>query len=261
MPAAKTTLITGASSGIGLEMARVWAHHGHRLILVSRDATKLDQLAIELRRDYSVGVEVIPQDLSDVSSVEKLAKSVRDRGLKVDTLINNAGFSVYGPFTEQREEDISGLLAVNIEALTLLSRVFLPEMVLSGDGMIINVASTAAYLPGPLMATYYASKAYVLSFTYALAEELDGTGVHVMALSPGITITGFAARAKMQRSKIRHMKAMTAEEVAIAAYEGAARKSRNVVPGFRNWFLTKTIGIMPRHVLAAMARRMQEPEA
>ena len=191
------TLVTGASSGLGIEFARLAAAKKRDLVLVARSADKLEALAAEVREAHGVGVTVLADDLANPASVERIVASLREKGIAVDELINNAGVGKLAPFAGMPEEAIAGMIDLNVRTLTLLTRALLPDMVARGAGRILNVASTAAYAPGPLMAVYYASKAYVLHFSVALQNELRGSGVSVTCLCPGPTKTGFQKTADM----------------------------------------------------------------
>ena len=194
----ETALITGASSGIGLEMAKLFANDKSNLILVARSQEKLDRLAAELRGDCGVQVRVLTGDLADPQSPQAIFDALAAENLTVDVLVNNAGFGAAGSVAGLPLEKQLDMISVNVAALTHLTRLFLPGMIRHRSGGILNVASTAAFQPGPYMAVYYATKAYVLSFTEALAEEVVGTGVGVTCLAPGPTATGFAATAAVE---------------------------------------------------------------
>jgi short-subunit dehydrogenase len=195
-----TALVTGASGGLGLELARVLAGEGHDLILVARREDKLEQLAAELRSTTTV--TVLPTDLARDDAVPELTDELEARGLAVDVLVNNAGFTQFGPFAQLDEQELLDLLHVNVVALSRLTRRLLPGMLERGRGRVLNMSSNAAFQPGPLMAAYYASKVYVLNFSLALTEEVRGSGVTVTAVCPGPTRTGFQARASMEDSKL-----------------------------------------------------------
>ena len=181
---AETALITGASSGIGCELARLFAADKSDLVLVARRQEKLDQLATELRRDYGVSVRVFAKDLADPQSPQAIFDALAAEGVAVDVLVNNAGFGAAGPVADLPLEKQLDMIQVNVAALTQLTRLFLPGMIQRRSGGILNVGSTAGFQPGPYMAVYYATKAYVLSFTEALGEEVVGTGVRVACLAP-----------------------------------------------------------------------------
>ncbi|HZC76160.1 MAG TPA: SDR family oxidoreductase, partial [Ktedonobacterales bacterium] len=196
----ETALVTGASSGIGEELARLFARDGYDLVLVARGKTQLEALAAELRQRHGVSLTVLATDLAQPAAAQAIYDELTRAGITVDVLVNNAGYATYGSFTEIPAETELAMLQVNMAALTHLCKLFLPPMVRRGSGRVLNVASTAAFQPGPLMAAYYASKAYVLSLSEALANELRGTGVTVTALCPGPTRSGFQSRAKMEDS-------------------------------------------------------------
>ncbi|MDT7688906.1 MAG: uncharacterized protein QOJ70_3817 [Acidobacteriota bacterium] len=251
-------LVTGASGGIGEEMARLFAADGHDLILVARSRDKLSRLASELQDGHGVAAHVLAADLSRAESPREIFEEVRGAGIHVDALINNAGFGSYGLFAETDLKSELELLQVNIVALTHLTKLFLPSMIERRRGYVCNVASTAAFQPGPLMAVYYASKAYVLSFSEALANECEGMGVRVSALCPGPTETGFVAAAGMQDSKLFDRGAMTAREVAEAGYRGMLAGKTIVIPGLRNAFVARAVGMMPRGMVTKVVRGIQE---
>ncbi len=249
-------LITGATSGIGLELARVCAARGHDLILVSRDAGRLQAVAEELRGRFGREVAVFPRDLADAEGPAALMKAVEAAGLEVDILVNNAGFGTYGPYAETEIEDELKMMQLNVVTVAHLTRLVLPEMIRRGRGRILNVASTAAFQPGPLMAIYYAGKAFVLHFSEALAEELRGSGVTVTALCPGVTPTGFQARAKMEDSRLLSGYSTSAERVAREGYAGLMAGRRVVIPGFLNRLLAFSVRLMPRAVITRIVRRL-----
>src|SRR6185437_5799013 len=210
-----------ASSGIGYALARVFAQHGYDLVLVARRREALEALASELSSQFHISAQVLTQDLSAIDAPLEISEELHRRGILVDVLVNNAGFGIQGPFVEADETTQLQVMQVNIVALTRLTRLLLPGMLQRGYGRILNVASTAAFLPGPLMAIYYASKAYVLSFSEAIANELAGTGVTVTVLAPGPTASGFQAAASLEDSKLVAGKTLaTSRDVAFAAYEG-----------------------------------------
>lgn len=196
----KTALITGASSGLGVEFLRLYAADGYDLILVARSEARLKELAAEMEKAYSVKAHVLTADLSAPGAVEPLFAELTRRGLKVDALVNNAGYGDFGFFTETSLDKEVGMMQLNMVSLVHLTKVCLKGMKQRGEGEILNVASTAAFQPGPLMAVYYASKAFVLSFSEALANELAGSGVKVSVLCPGPTATGFVKAASMEES-------------------------------------------------------------
>ena len=254
-----TALVTGASGGIGLELARLFAKGGHDLILTARNETKLGELAQYLGGMYHGRVEIIAADLTDPDVPEAIMGEVATRGLTVDALVNNAGFGFRGTFQTMEPQRALDMIQVNITALTQLTRLALPGMVEKKRGRILNVASTAGFVPGPLMAVYYASKAYVLSFSEALRNELQGTGVTVTALCPGPTKTGFADAAGMGGSNLFETPGvMGAAPVAEAGYRGLMGGKTVVIPGLQNKTLIQAIRVSPRWMVTAIARWFQE---
>jgi short-subunit dehydrogenase len=255
----KTALITGASSGIGLELARLVARDGHDLVLVARSEGKLRELADSFAKEYGTKTTVIPADLSKQNASQDVADSLRAASLEIDILINNAGLGIAGPFVETDAARELETIQVNIVALTQLTKLLLPSMVARKSGAIMNVASTASFQPGPLMAVYYASKAYVLSFSEAIAEELRDSGVTVTALCPGPTDTGFAVGAEMTTSRLFNMtKPMTSAEVARVGYAAMQSGKRVVIAGLRNKLLAESIRVTPRRVVTTIVRKLQE---
>lgn len=253
-------VVTGASTGIGRELARVLATHGHGLALVARDASRLAELASELNRSYGVATRAIPLDLLEPSAPETLMAELGGESAEIAVLINNAGFGTFGPFHRAPLEATTEMIQLNITALTRLTRLALPGMVGRGRGRIMNVASTAAFQPGPLMSVYYASKAYVLHFSEALADELRDTGVTVTALCPGPTRTGFQVRAEMQDSGLlQGPLLMDAETVARIGYAGLIRGKRVVIPGLGNRLLALGPRIAPRRLVTWAVRAIQAP--
>jgi uncharacterized protein len=245
-----TALITGASSGIGLEVARILARD-HDVIVAARSAEALHELATELGNN----ARVVVVDLSEPAGAAKLAAGVPD----VDVLVNCAGFGLFGDFALESQDRIDQMIVVNVVSLTALCRTYLPGMLQRGSGRILNVASTAAFQPGPLMAVYYATKAYVLSFSEALAEETRGTGVTVTALCPGPTASGFQAGAAMEQSKLVHGKKLpTSAGVAAFGVKAMQRGDVVAVPGFQNKLLAASIRFSPRPVVRRLVHKMQE---
>jgi uncharacterized protein len=252
-------LITGASSGIGLELARVAAAKGHDLVLVARTEEKLRELARELHERYGVRAEVIAADLSRPGTAAEIVSRIETLGIQIDALVNNAGFGAYGPFTETALATELQIIHVNIVALTELTKRLLPGMIARRAGRILNVASTAAFLPGPLMAVYYATKAYVLSFSEAIANELAGTGVTVTALCPGPTASGFQAAANLEESKLVAGRTLaTSRQVAQDGYDAMMAGRTLVVSGWSNKLVAQMPRLLPRRVVAAIVRGVQE---
>jgi short-subunit dehydrogenase len=234
---ATTALITGASTGIGYELGKCFAADRHNLILIARQEARLRQVAAELSEQFSVSARVIVADLAKPDAPQKIADEIRQDSLQVDYLVNNAGFGLGGKFSETDLAAELEMMQVNMVALVHLTKLFLPAMVARRSGKIMNVASTAAFQPGPLMAVYYASKAFVLSFTEAIANELAGTGVTVTALCPGPTQSEFQRRAHIENTRLvkgKFMGMMTAETVAPIGYGGLMQGKRLVIPGLIN---------------------------
>jgi short-subunit dehydrogenase len=241
-------LVTGASGGIGLEIARVLAAD-HDLVLVARNAEKLDALAAELG-----GAQVVAADLSDPAGVATVVAAVPT----VDVLVNNAGVGDFGEFATVDRDKTLGMIQLNVASLTALTREYLPAMLDRGHGRIMNVASTASFQPGPLMAVYYATKAYVLSFTEAVAEEVRGTGVTVTALCPGPTTSGFQAAADMELSPlVANRKLPTSAEVAAYGVKAMRRGDVVAVPGLMNKVMATGVRLTPRPIMRRVVHRLQ----
>ncbi|RWZ58200.1 SDR family oxidoreductase [Halobacillus fulvus] len=255
-----TALITGASGGIGYEFAHLFAKAGYNLILVARSEDKLEKLRQELEGHT---VTVIPHDLSEPGAAGVLFEKVQELELTVEVLVNNAGFGLNGPFDELPLIDQQKMLQVNVNALTELTHYFLEDIKAAPlydiPKGIINVASTAAFQPGPLMAVYYASKAYVLSFTEALHEELRGTGITVSTLCPGATDTDFFKTAKAENTKLVD-RTMSPQDVAKAGFLGFVKGKRVVVPGGANQSLAYATKLMPRSVAARIAHYVDKAD-
>lgn len=252
-----TALITGASSGIGLALARQMAPD-FDLILTARNQDRLEEIARELEQAHGNRVHVIAADLARPEAPDEIFAETARRGLRVDALVNNAGFGSYGAFAENRWQDEAGMVHVNITALTHLTKLALPQMLGRKSGRIMNVASTAGFQPGPLMAVYYATKAYVISFSEAIANELQGSGVTVTCLCPGATESEFAKRADMEKSRLFKMSKMTSEEVARAGYRAMMQGKTLIITGTRNKLMAESVRFAPRKMVTAIARRVQE---
>ncbi len=249
MSDAKRALVTGASSGIGLELARLLAADGYALTLVARNEQALEALADELG-----GAQVVVADLGVPGAVASVVSAAPD----VDVLVNNAGVGDYGPFNATNPAKTAAMLQLNTSALTELTRAYLPGMLERGHGRVLNIASTAAFQPGPLMAVYYATKAYVLSFSEAVAEEVRGSGVTITALCPGPTASGFQAGAAMEDSKlVKGRKLPTAAAVAKAGYKALQRGDAIKVVGINNKVLASSVRFTPRPIIRRLVHRMQ----
>ena len=244
-----TALITGASGGIGYEVARLLAAQGYDLILVARSAEKLEQLKLETGQTHQIKALVIAQDLTYPQAADNIYNEIREKNIMVDLLINNAGFGLMGRFAKTDFEVEKNMIQLNITALTHMTKRFLPDMLKRKSGTILNIASTAAFLPGPLMSVYYASKAYVQSFSAALATELKGTGVKVISFCPGPTESGFAATAKLEQARIFKSglyKVMSAKDVARDAVKALDKNKATVISGFMNKVMMQSLRFTPR---------------
>lgn len=247
-------LITGASAGLGTEFAKLFAADKHDLVLVARRRDRLDALAAELSAAHGVKTHVITADLMDPAAPKAILDEVERLGLEVEFLVNNAGFGTNGKFWEIDPERERGMVEVNITALVVLTRGLLPGMVKRGRGRVLNVGSTAGFQPGPFMTGYYASKAFVNSFTEALAFELKGTGVTATVSCPGPTTTEFAAVAGNDKSNLfKAGGAMTALDVATDAYRAMLKGTPVAVHGFRNKVSTWAVAASPRSLMTAIA--------
>ncbi|MGG7059596.1 SDR family NAD(P)-dependent oxidoreductase [Clostridium nigeriense] len=238
-------LITGATTGIGYELARLYAKDENNLILVARDEEKLKEVKDELEF-YNIKVYTIALDLSEDNSCEKVLDFVNKKNLSVDILINNAGMGSFGYLSEIEVEKELKLIDVNIRALTELTKMFLPSMIEHGEGSIMNVASTAAFCAGPKMATYYASKSYVLNFTEALYEELKGSEIKVSCLCPGPVKTNFQEKSGIRKSEAAKKALMTPKEVAKIAYKDFKNGKLIIIPGFKNKLIITLNKLIPR---------------
>jgi hypothetical protein len=255
--ATETALITGASSGIGRELARCFADGGADLVLVARREEALRTVADELESEHGITARVMPSDLAKPDAPQALFDQCAAEGITVDVVVNNAGFGARGPVAELDTQRQVDMVQVNVTALTHLTRLFLPSMLDRGHGGVLNVASTAAFQPGPNMSVYYATKAYVLSFTEGLAEEVRGTGVHVSCLAPGATDTEFVDRADMEDTTLFKLGAMTPDDVARAGYEGFRSNTTLVVPGALNKLTAASVRFIPRTVARRIAQSLQ----
>ncbi|HEX8895840.1 MAG TPA: SDR family oxidoreductase [Terriglobales bacterium] len=254
----KTALITGASSGIGLELAHLFARDGYRLVLLARNRNTLRQIGDDLQARYSVTVRIAPKDLAHPATPTELYQELQEAGVVLDVLVNNAGFGLSGAFQTTDWNMENELMQVNMVAATHLTKLFLPQ-IRAREGKIMNVASTAAFQPGPFMSVYYASKAYLLSFSEALAEELEGSGVTVTCLCPGPVKTNFQRRAYLEGTAMVNSPLLVdVREVARLGYEGMMRGKRLVIPGWKNRAGVELLRISPRAVVTKVVRRLQE---
>src|SRR6476659_7627023 len=250
-------LITGASSGIGLDLAQLMAPD-FDLIITARNQSELEKIARELEAKHGNHVHVVPADLARPDAPQQIFAEIERRGLPVDILINNAGFGAYGLFAESNLQNDMGMIQLNIAAITLLTKLALPGMLKRKSGKIINFASTPRFQPGPLMSVYYATKAYVIMFSEAIANELKGSGITVTCLCPGATATNFAGRANMEESRLFKLGAMKSRDVAIAGYKGMMAGKGLVIPGFLNKTVAMSVRFSPRKLVTGISRSLQE---
>ena len=253
-----TALVTGASGGIGLELARVMARDGWDLVLASRDGAALARVAGELAAAHGISALPVAVDLADPGGPDALRRVVAEKRVRVDALVNNAGFGAHGPFALDDPAVSAAMVGLNVASLMRLTRLFIGDMLERRSGRILNVSSIAGFVPGPHMAVYHATKAFVTSFSEALAEELRGTGVTVTALCPGPVRTGFAARAGTKEMPAQRFMQVTATACVRAGYRGMMKGKRMVIPGLANRFLIAASRLLPRRIVAHAVGIMQK---
>lgn len=242
----KYTLITGGSNGIGFELAKIFAENKHNLIIVARDESKLKSAKAELEKEHKIKVETITCDLSIDKNCENIIRVVEESGFIVDNLVNNAAIGSFGFFNESNDGFEEKLININIVAVTVLTKYFLKDMIKKGEGGILNVASTAAFVGGPKMSMYYSSKAYVLSLTEALYEEVKGTGIRISCLCPGPVKTSFQEKAGIRKSEKAKKYLMDAKKVAYIAYIEFLEGKAIIIPGYKNKLLILGNKLIPR---------------
>lgn len=257
--AGQWALVTGASGGIGYELCRQFARNGFNVILVARNAERLAEVAQELEKHHHVGTLVAPADLSHPAAAKEIFSNVQKRDISIDILVNNAGFGDLGRFDESEWEVQRQMLQVNVTTLAELTRLFLPEMIRRKYGRILNIGSTGSFAPVPYMAVYGATKAFVLSFSEALSAELEGTGVTVTALCPGVTATQFARRAKTEKTVLVRLNGMTAGDVARTGYQAAMKGKPRVVPGWFNKLLIGSLRFSHRNAVLKLSKLLVRP--
>jgi short-subunit dehydrogenase len=252
-------LITGGSVGIGAALAAVFAEHGHDLILVSRKLDKLEARGRAIRDKFGVDVVCLPEDLSDPQGPRRLHQAVTARGLDVHYLVNNAGVGLYGKFAGTDLDAELKMIQLNLTSVVELTKRFLPAMIARRSGRVLNVASTAAFVPGPWMSIYYASKAFVLSFSEAIDYELKPHGITVTTLCPGPTESEFKVRAGSQRSRLFEAFVMDAASVARVGYDGMMNGKLVAIPGLRNKMVPVAARLTPRSMVAKLSHRAARP--
>jgi len=257
-PAAGTALITGASSGIGYEFALLFARGGYDVVLVGRNRSALNALAARIRDEIERAAEVFAKDLSVHTAPDELFCELQRKGVEVDALVNDAGFAMQGAFVENDVATLLDMLQVNIVTVTHLTRLFLPGMIARGRGKILNMSSIGAFMPGPLMAAYFASKSYVLSLSEALSNELQGTGVSVTALCPGPTRSKFALRARLTDTKAFRGTLMDPAGVAQQGFDAMMKGKAVAIAGFKHRMQLLPTPLVPRRLLAYFARQYHE---
>lgn len=254
----KTALITGASFGIGYELSKIFAKNNYNLVLVARNKEKLDELKNELIKTNNISVKILVKDLSHPEAPVEIFNELQKENLSVDVIVNNAGFGLLGPFSELNLNDQLKMIQLNVNSLVHLTGLFLPSMIDRSSGKILNVASTAAFQPGPNMAVYYATKSFVLSFSKALNKELKNKGIIVTALCPGPTKTEFQKRARMENINLERTKLipyMSAEKVAIMGFKGLMEGKRVVIPGLMNKIGTKLVKLFPESFVLSVIHK------
>ncbi|HEY1629898.1 MAG TPA: SDR family oxidoreductase [Rhizomicrobium sp.] len=256
----QTALVTGASMGIGVDLAECFAKDGYDLILTARSEAALREVAARLASTYKIKATAIALDLGAIGGGTKLAGEIATRGLSVDVLVNNAGYGVAGGFDGSAASEQLGMIDLNVRALVELTHIYWPHMIANKRGGVLNVASTAAFQPGPLMAVYYASKAFVLSFSEALWKEGEKNGVHVSCLCPGPTASNFRERAGTGNTRLSRVGTpMSSMSVARMGYRGFKDNRRVVITGARNKLLARLAPFMPRGMLLSMVHNLQSP--
>lgn len=258
MKSTTTALITGASSGIGLELARFFARQNIHLVLTARSEGKLQEIKRELENDYGISVKIIVANLAEYENAEDIYTLLKNENIAIEYLVNNAGFGDYGKFHESDWKKQEAMINLNVTSLSYLTHLFLKDMVRRKSGRILNVASTAAFQPGPLMAVYYATKAFVLHFSEAIANELQDTNITVTALCPGPTESNFADAANMGNSPLFKRKMPTSRDVAEYGFKAMMEGKTVAIHGTQNKILRQAGRFAPRKIMTAIVRKIQE---
>ena len=254
-----TALITGASSGIGLELAKVHASKGDNVVLVARNIAKLNALKTDLEKQFGIKVYNIGKDLSLPNAAQEVYETTKQQNIQIDYLINNAGFGDFGMFAETDWQKQLQMINLNITTLTQFTQLYLQDMLKRGNGKIMNVASTAAFQSGPTMSVYYATKAYVLSFSEAVNNEISDKGVTVTTLCPGVTESGFQAAAAMEESAlVKGKRFPSSKEVAEYGYKAMMKGKTVAIHGFMNYILANSVRFLPRAIVVKITRKMQD---
>lgn len=256
----KTVLVTGASNGIGYDLSSVFAENGYNVVLVARTKEKLLALANQAQRMFGVSARIIVKDLTQPNAAEEVYRELEREGIRVDVLVNNAGYGLLGNFAFTSKRDELGMIQLNIATVAHMTKLFLPSMIKSGKGRILNVASTAGFQPGPLMANYSATKAYVISFSVGLAEEVRENGVMVSVLCPGPTFTGFQERAGIRENPLLKLVMADSRVVARAGYEGLMAGKVVIIPGFFNRLGSLISRFIPSFLTARFQKKYRERE-
>jgi len=258
----RTALITGASSGIGKELTALFAQDGYNVVLVSRREAVLQAMAQEFAARYGISALVLAEDLRHAGAPVEIYDALAAQSVTIDVLVNNAGIGVFGAFHETEAEGDLDLLRVNLQATVHLTKLFLPDMVARNSGRILNLSSTAAFQPGPMMSVYYASKAFLFSWSEALRDELRGTGVSVTVLCPGPTPTGFQARAGIGHLRIQRgavLPLTSAERVARDGYRGLMSGKQYVIPGVVNSIAARAARLVSPAIAARIVHALHRP--
>jgi short-subunit dehydrogenase len=254
-------LITGATSGIGNGFAHVLAREGFNLVIAARNETRLEEVRNELEDKYSIEVKIIPRDLANPEAPSEIFESLKQEGIILDVLVNNAGFNVYGKFEETDLEEEIKMIRLHVVAVTQLTKLFLRQRSRQVENMILNVSSIAGLVPGPLVSVHFATRAYILSFSRALANELQGSDAHVTCLCPGPIKSAFFGRAGMSNVRLasgKPIKLMDAEIVAAIGYDGLKKRKVVVVPGYRNKIIAFMATVAPRAIAIRLTRWLME---
>ena len=256
----QTVLVTGASMGIGVDLAECFARDGYDLVLTARSESALKEVAARLAQQHGVKATAIASDLGVPGAGEKLATAIKAAGIEIDALVNNAGYGIAGAFEGSDRTRQLGMIDLNDRALVELTHIYWPHMLANKRGGVLNVASTASFQPGPLMAIYYASKAFVLSFSEALWKEAEGTGVHVSCLCPGPTVSNFRATAGTGKTRLsRTGTPMPSAVVAEEGYRGWKANQRVVITGARNRVMARLVPFLPRKTILGLVHNLQSP--